>query len=103
MVQERAAPDAMSLFAPEMAENPKVEEERRLASREEIDERNRQFLVAAERDGIRLAAVMIEEDACSACRVLILAYEFRDLPALPLQACRRLGGRLCWYVPLPDR
>ena len=74
-----------------------------VAPREDIDERNRGFLATAQQRGIREAAILMEDEACSACRTLILAYELRHLPVLPLADCTRPGGCLCSYGPLPPR
>ncbi len=53
--------------------------------------------------GIAKIAIIIEDDACPACQALILAYDLRDLPALPLIGCTRSGGCMCSYIPLPPR
>jgi len=71
-----------------------------MASREDINESNRRFLATAEELGVREAAILIEDDACSACRTLILGYPLENLPDLPLADCTRSGGCMCYYVPL---
>lgn len=71
-----------------------------MASREDINESNRRFLATAEELGVREAAILIEDDACSACLTLILGYLLENLPDLPLADCTRSGGCMCYYVPL---
>jgi hypothetical protein len=71
-------------------------------TQDEIRERNERFKLTAQQQGVRHAGVMIEDDACPACRTLILSYEVDDLPNLPLSACTRAGGCGCWYIALPS-
>lgn len=71
-----------------------------MASREDINESNRRFLATAQERGISEAAILIEDDACGACRTLILGYPIPNLPVLPLVECTRPGGCMCYYVPL---
>jgi hypothetical protein len=71
-------------------------------TQDEIRERNERFRLTVRQRSVRQAGVMIEDDACQACRTLILSYDVDDLPKLPLPACTRAGGCGCWYVALPS-
>lgn len=62
-----------------------------------------QFIMMAKDSGIERIAIRMEDEACEACRTLILAYAPADLPLLPLSRCTRPGGCACSYVPLTNR
>jgi len=64
---------------------------------------SKQFVAMAKDAGIVRVAIRIEDDACAACRTLILAYAPQNLPLLPFSNCTRAGGCMCTYVPLPQR
>lgn len=64
---------------------------------------SKQFIAMARDAGMERVAIRIEDEACEACRTLILAYAPQDLPLLPFSKCTRADGCACSYVPLPGR
>ena len=47
--------------------------------------------------------IMVAPDCCPVCRAFEGAYEFDDVPELPLEGCSRVGGCNAVYAPVLDR
>lgn len=47
--------------------------------------------------------ILVAPDACPVCRAFEGAYEFDDVPELPLEGCSRVGGCNAVYAPVLDR
>lgn len=47
--------------------------------------------------------ILIANDACPVCRAWEGAYEFDEVPELPLEGCSRAGGCNAVYAPVLDR
>lgn len=47
--------------------------------------------------------IMVAPDCCPVCRAYEGAYEFDDVPELPLEGCSRVGGCNAVYAPVLDR
>ncbi|MEZ4641917.1 MAG: hypothetical protein R3E31_04120 [Chloroflexota bacterium] len=47
--------------------------------------------------------VLVAHDACPICRRFEGAYDFDDVPNLPLEGCLRFGGCNAVYAPVMDR
>lgn len=47
--------------------------------------------------------ILVAPDACPVCRAFEGAYEFDDVPKLPLEGCSRVGGCNAVYAPVLDR
>lgn len=47
--------------------------------------------------------ILVAPDACPVCRACEGAYEFDDVPELPLEGCSRPGGCNAVYAPVLDR
>ncbi len=46
--------------------------------------------------------ILVAPDACPVCRACEGAYEFEDVPELPLEGCSRPGGCNAVYAPVLD-
>jgi hypothetical protein len=46
--------------------------------------------------------IMVHQDCCPACRAAEGAYEFDEVPELPLEGCSHPGGCRCSYQPVLD-
>lgn len=47
--------------------------------------------------------ILTNRDCCPACRVVDGAYEFDDVPELPIEGCSHPDGCRCYYAPVLDR
>lgn len=47
--------------------------------------------------------ILVAPNACPVCRAFEGAYEFDDVPELPLEGCSRAGGCNAVYEPVLDR
>lgn len=47
--------------------------------------------------------ILVHGDCCPVCRAFEGAYEFDDVPALPLEGCSHPQGCRCQYAPVLDR
>lgn len=47
--------------------------------------------------------ILVNADCCPVCRSVEGAYEFDDVPALPLEGCSHPQGCRCYYAPVLDR
>lgn len=47
--------------------------------------------------------ILANADCCPVCRALEGAYEFDDVPELPLEGCSHPQGCRCMYAPVLDR
>lgn len=47
--------------------------------------------------------ILVAPDACPVCRACEGAYEFDEVPQLPLEGCSRVGGCNAVYAPVLDR
>lgn len=47
--------------------------------------------------------ILISDDACPVCKMAAGAYDFDEVPALPLEGCSRIGGCNAFYAPVLDR
>ena len=46
--------------------------------------------------------VVIAKDACPVCEAMAGAYDFDDVPELPIEGCSHPGGCRCRYEPVLD-
>jgi len=46
--------------------------------------------------------ILISRDSCPACRAAEGAYDFGDVPALPVEGCSHADGCRCHYAPVLD-
>jgi hypothetical protein len=46
--------------------------------------------------------ILVAPDACPVCRAFEGAYDFDDIPELPLEGCSRVGGCNAVYAPVLD-
>lgn len=46
--------------------------------------------------------ILANADCCPACRAMEGAYEFDDVPELPLEGCSHAQGCRCHYAPILD-
>ncbi len=46
--------------------------------------------------------IMVAADCCPVCRAFEGAYEFDEVPVLPLEGCSRTGGCNAVYQPVLD-
>lgn len=59
---------------------------------------NKRFLqMLPQRPWVRRLRVVLERDACLACRYQPAEIALDDLPALPHRRCTRNWGCACWY------
>ncbi len=47
--------------------------------------------------------ILVAREACPACRSVEGAYEFADVPELPVEGCSSPDGCTCYYAPVLDR
>lgn len=47
--------------------------------------------------------ILVAADACPVCTAFEGAYEFDEVPELPLEGCSRIGGCNAVYEPVLDR
>ena len=47
--------------------------------------------------------ILVDDKACPVCQSLAAAYDFDDVPELPIEGCSRLGGCNAFYAPVLDR
>jgi hypothetical protein len=47
--------------------------------------------------------ILASHDCCPACRALSGAYDFEEVPALPIEGCSHPLGCRCHYAPVLDR
>lgn len=47
--------------------------------------------------------IMVAPDCCPVCRAFEGAYDFDEVPELPLEGCSRIGGCNAVYAPVLDR
>lgn len=47
--------------------------------------------------------ILVGPDACPACRAVEGAYEFDNVPELPVEGCSSPEGCTCYYAPVLDR
>lgn len=47
--------------------------------------------------------ILVAADACPTCRHFEGAYDFDDVPELPIEGCSRPGGCNAFYAPVLDR
>lgn len=47
--------------------------------------------------------IMVAPDCCPVCKMFEGAYEFDEVPELPLEGCSRIGGCNAVYEPVLDR
>ncbi|HZD09935.1 MAG TPA: hypothetical protein VE553_01235, partial [Candidatus Binatia bacterium] len=47
--------------------------------------------------------ILVSNDCCPVCRSAEGAYEFNDVPALPIEGCSHPLGCRCHYAPVLDR
>ena len=47
--------------------------------------------------------ILINQDCCPACDALAGAYEFAEVPELPVEGCSHPNGCRCFYAPVLDR
>jgi hypothetical protein len=47
--------------------------------------------------------ILIANDACPVCKHFEGAYQFEEVPTLPLEGCSRPGGCNAFYAPVLDR
>jgi len=69
------------------------------------EERRTQQKAALERIRAGLATrvrILVAPDACPVCRAFEGAYDFEDVPELPLEGCSRPGGCNAVYAPVLD-
>lgn len=69
-------------------------------------ERRAEQKVALERIRNGLATkvrILVSADSCPVCSLYDGAYEFDDVPELPLEGCSRPGGCNAVYEPVLDR
>jgi hypothetical protein len=67
-------------------------------------EEHRQILERIVRGGIATKVrILANDDCCPICRSVEGAYEFDDVPELPLEGCSHRMGCRCYYAPVLDR
>jgi hypothetical protein len=47
--------------------------------------------------------ILANQDSCPVCRSVEGAYEFDEVPELPLEGCSHPMGCRCYYAPVLDR
>jgi hypothetical protein len=47
--------------------------------------------------------ILANHDSCPVCRTAEGAYEFDEVPQLPMEGCSHPGGCRCHYAPVLDR
>lgn len=47
--------------------------------------------------------ILVNHDCCPVCRRVEGAYDFDDVPELPLEGCSHPLGCRCFYAPVLDR
>lgn len=47
--------------------------------------------------------ILTNRDCCPACQAADGAYEFDDVPELPIEGCSHPNGCRCYYAPVLDR
>lgn len=47
--------------------------------------------------------ILVDADACPVCRAMEGAYDFDDVPEIPIEGCSQLGGCNAFYAPVLDR
>jgi hypothetical protein len=75
-----------------------------LQSLEKSAEMHREILGKIQGGGIATKVrILANHDSCPVCRGVEGAYEFDDVPALPLEGCSHPMGCRCFYAPVLDR
>lgn len=46
--------------------------------------------------------ILVDDEACPVCRAAAGAYEFDEVPELPIEGCSFLGGCNAYYAPVLD-
>jgi hypothetical protein len=49
------------------------------------------------------ARILANHDSCPVCNAMEGAYEFDEVPELPLEGCSHPQGCRCYYAPVLDR
>lgn len=65
--------------------------------------RHRQTLHRIESGLATRVRILANRDSCPVCKSLEGAYEFGDVPTLPLEGCSHPDGCRCHYEPVLDR
>ena len=47
--------------------------------------------------------ILVDADACPVCRSVEGAYDFDEVPEIPVEGCSQLGGCNAFYAPVLDR
>ncbi|MDX1614728.1 MAG: hypothetical protein R3300_10500 [Candidatus Promineifilaceae bacterium] len=56
------------------------------------------------RDGLATKVrILASHDSCPVCKAVEGAYEFDEVPQLPLEGCSHPSGCRCHYAPILDR
>ena len=67
-------------------------------------ERQRKALEKIRSGGIATKVrILANQDSCPVCRTFEGAYDFDDVPLLPLEGCSHPQGCRCHYAPVLDR
>lgn len=73
-------------------------------SLEKSAEEHRKVLEKIESGGIATKVrILANHDSCPVCRRLEGAYDFKEVPELPLEGCSHPMGCRCYYAPVLDR
>lgn len=78
-----------------MAISHEITDEVRRAEQKAALEKIRQGLATRVR-------ILVAPDACPVCRAFEGAYDFDEIPELPLEGCSRVGGCNAVYAPVLD-
>jgi hypothetical protein len=71
---------------------------------EQTAETHRRMLEKIQSGGIATKVrVLANHDCCPVCRRVEGAYDFDDVPELPLEGCSHPLGCRCFYAPVLDR
>lgn len=89
-----AGTKTVAMKTPREAQHPRVE--RSAAWHRQALERIRRGLATKVR-------ILASHDSCPVCRANEGAYEFDNVPALPLEGCSHPLGCRCHYEPVLDR
>lgn len=86
-----------------MAESRRIVPEQ-LQSYEKSAEEHRKILEKIESGGIATKVrILANQDCCPVCRRVEGAYDFHEVPELPLEGCSHPLGCRCYYAPVLDR
>ncbi|MFZ0544193.1 MAG: hypothetical protein WAM60_02060 [Candidatus Promineifilaceae bacterium] len=47
--------------------------------------------------------ILVSDDSCPVCKRIEGAYDFDDVPELPIEGCSHPTGCRCFYAPILDR